>query len=139
MIWIGIDPGTHTGFAVWNDLSKSFEDISTISIHEALQRVAILAEKHDNVCAVFEDARMRKWYGKHTAAEDRALLQGAGSVKRDCSIWEDALTDWGIHFQRHAPKDGITKMNADYFKRLTGYTKKTSEHGRDAAMLVWGR
>lgn len=29
------------------------------------------------------------------------------------------------------------KINKDYFKKLTGYKGNTSEHGRDAAMLVF--
>jgi hypothetical protein len=37
-----------------------------------------------------------------------------------------------------APKNAITKMKAEYFRQLTGYKGKTSEHGRDAAMLVYG-
>lgn len=138
-IWVGIDPGTDTGFAVWNDLSKQFDDISTLPIHEALQRVAILAEKNDNICVIFEDARLRKWYGTHTAKEDRDKLIGAGSIRRDSTIWEDALTDWGIEFRKVAPKNNMTKLHPDYFARLTGYRKRTSEHGRDAAMLVYGR
>lgn len=143
MIWIGIDPGTNTGFAVWDGDAKCFIEVSTLAIHEALQRVAFAVDKFghkgNGVAVVFEDARQRTWFGNNTAAKDRAKLQGAGSVKRDCSIWEDALTDWGVRYHKTAPKNGITKMNPEYFKRLTGYTKRTSEHGRDAAMLVFGR
>lgn len=43
-----------------------------------------------------------------------------------------------INFEMVAPKDNITKTKADYFKRLTGWTKRTSEHSRDAGMLVFG-
>ncbi len=36
-------------------------------------------------------------------------------------------------------KRSMTKMQAVPFKHLTKYPGQTSEHGRDAAMLVWGR
>jgi hypothetical protein len=37
------------------------------------------------------------------------------------------------------PKAGATKWDADTFRRLTGYSGRTSNHARDAALLVWGR
>jgi hypothetical protein len=63
---------------------------------------------------------------------------GAASVKRDCTIWVDALTDWGIPFLLRAPKDGVTKMAASLFSKATGWKGRTSKHARDAAMLVFG-
>ena len=138
---IGVDPGTHTGLAVWN--GSTFTEVTSLPLHAALLRVkelnTRLGFKGNGVVVVFEDARLRKWYGTSTARQDRARLQGAGSVKRDCAIWEEALTDWGIPFVAVAPKNNYTKMTAEAFRRLTGWTERTNEHGRDAAMLVWGR
>jgi len=142
-IAVGIDVGTHTGLAVWDTTAQRFIEVTSLPVHAALLRVKELAErlayKGNGIEVVFEDARLRKWYGHNTAARDRARLQGAGSVKRDSTIWEDALTDWGIPFSKVAPKNNITKMRADYFARLTGWTGTTNEHGRDAAMLVFGK
>jgi hypothetical protein len=59
-------------------------------------------------------------------------------VKRDCQIWEDYLTDLRIPFEMVAPKNNATKLTAEQFRRITGYEGKTNEHGRDAAMLVYG-
>lgn len=134
---IGIDPGTHTGIAVWNRDRTMLEEVDTIPIHEALLR--IWSQRHANVEVYFEDARQRKWYGTRTAKEDRNKLQGAGSVKRDSTIWEDALKDWGIPFHAVAPKYNVTKMTPEFFRALTGWKGRTSEHSRDAAMLVFGR
>jgi len=33
----------------------------------------------------------------------------------------------------------MTKLTADQFKRITGWHGRTNEHGRDAAMLVFGK
>lgn len=138
---VGIDTGVHTGFAVWD--GHTFVEIDTLPIHRAMERVRHYVEDAaldgSTVTVVFEDARQRKWFPRMTAAKDRARLQGAGSVKRDATIWEDFCKDYGIPFEAKAPKDNITKMNAQYFARLTGWTHRCSEHARDAAMLVIGR
>lgn len=134
---IGIDTGTHTGFAMWDTKGQCFVEISTLKMHQALLRVFSMRE--EIACVYFEDARLRKWYGKLTAQQDRARQQGAGSIKRDCNIWEEFLTDEGIPFRAIAPKANRTKLNAAQFQMFTGWTKKTSEHARDAAMLVFKR
>lgn len=134
---IGIDTGKHTGVAIWDTDKRSFDLIETMPIHEALLNVWCFRGR--GVEVYFEDARQRKWYGTRTAKEDRNKLQGAGSVKRDSTIWEDALNDWGIPFHAVAPKHNTTKMTAEFFRALTGWKGRTSEHSRDAAMLVFGR
>lgn len=134
MILIGIDPGTKTGLAVWDTRQRLFLEISTLKLHQALDKVFQYASSSDRIKVIFEDARQRKWFG------DRAdkKIQGAGSVKRDSSIWEEFLTDHHIEFWAKPPVRYATKMEAERFKTLTGWTKKTSNHARDAAMLVWG-
>ena len=54
-IAIGIDPGTNTGFAVWNITEQRFESISCLKIHQALDEV-FLANNKDKITVVFEDA-----------------------------------------------------------------------------------
>ena len=137
MICIGIDPGTHTGVAVWDCRERRFRSLETLWIHDALFYVKRLSEEYrGQIQVVFEDARQRKWYGK---GNTNAKLQGAGSVKRDCSIWEDFCKDYGIPFRAIPPVKGATKVSADYFKMVSHYQGRTSEHSRDAAMLVIGR
>ena len=76
----------------------------------------------------------RKWFGK----TDRERLQGVGSVKRDSSIWEEFCDYYSIEYMLIAPKNNRTKTTAAEFKKMTGWEGRTSEHSRDAAMLVWG-
>lgn len=135
MIWVGIDPGTHTGLAVWDAEEKRFLSIETTVIHRAMLRVEALHARYgDDLIVRFEDARQRTWFG----AAGREQLQGAGSIKRDCSIWEDFLADRGISFMALPPKASRTKMRPDAFSRITGWAKRCSEHARDAAMMVFG-
>ena len=141
MICIGIDPGTRTGVAVWDTREGKFLSLETLPIHRAMKlvfqwRLAIPATGGDDLQVVFEDARQRTWFGK---GDTNAKAQGAGSVKRDCSIWEDFCKDYGIPYWAKPPVKGATKVSADYFKMVSHYQGRTSEHSRDAAMLVIGR
>lgn len=81
-----------------------------------------------------EDARQRKWV---TGGCEK--LQGVGSVKRDCQRWQEFCEYHGIDFELVAPKNNRTKTTASEFKRITGWQQRTNEHGRDAAMLIFGR
>lgn len=136
MVWIGIDPGTETGFAVWDDSKRTLIDCRTLKIHQAMKEVSIWSSvSPGNVILVFEDARQRRWYGSRSWEK----LQGAGSVKRDCSIWEDYCKDIGLPFRAVPPTSGMTKVTSDYFRMVTGWEGRTSNHARDAAMLVIGR
>ena len=142
MIYIGIDTGVNTGVAVWDNRQRTFLQIETMKIHKAMELVEQYKGKASfegtKIIVRVEDARQRTWYGYTTPQKDRAKLQGVGSVKRDCTIWEDFLTDMKVEFQMVAPKNNATKMSADSFKAITGWKKPTNEHNRDAAMLVFG-
>ena len=137
MICIGIDTGVHTGFAVWHSDTKYLAEVSTLTITQAMERVKMIADIRgkDNIRLFIEDARQRKWFGN----AGRERLQGAGSVKRDSRIWEDWCREQGLQYRMVAPKNNRTKLTASQFKLLTKWTGATSEHARDAALLVFGR
>lgn len=133
--FIGIDTGVKTGFAFWKKDDKNFVVIQTLPIHQVMDRVAVAAEIfRERLFVRVEDARKRKWFGN----AGREQLQGAGSIKRDAKIWEDFLTDLKVDFELVAPKNNKTKLNKEAFKKMTGWDKQTTEHSRDAAMLVYG-
>lgn len=136
MTYIGIDPGTNTGLAVWDSGRRMLTLCETMKIHQALREVDIqFSINPGNVIVIFEDARQRKWY----SGDSNAKIQGAGSIKRDCTIWEDFCKDRGIPFQAVPPGKGMTKVTPEYLRMVTGWTGRTSNHARDAAMLVIGR
>ena len=132
MLLIGIDPGVCTGMAIGRD--GRLESIVTGLACEIEMQVKFHADMED-VFVYFEDARMRQWFGK----SGREKLQGAGSVKRDCQRWQEWLEMNNIPHCKVAPKDNKTKLNADQFSRITKWEGRTNEHGRDAAMLIFGR
>ena len=107
----------------------------------ALERARKLHKVYgDDLCIVFEDARQRKWIPQEkNASQYRGRLQGAGSVKRDATIWEDFCKDLGIRYEAVPPHKGMTKWSAETFANITGWQGKTSEHARDAALLVYAK
>lgn len=142
MIYIGIDTGKNTGYAEWDTGKQCFLSVSSVMIHEAMERVRVLAGLHSkgDLIVRVEDPRQRTWFGteRMSREEERKKLQGVGSVKRDATIWEDFLNDLGVTFEMVAPKMSITKLDQERFKAYTKWDKRTNEHSRDAAMLVFG-
>jgi len=140
MIVVGIDPGVHTGLAVWDTSSRQFLDIRCSGIVDAMRYLHELQQERGIGLIVFEDARQRKWIPREKdLSEFRGRAMGAGSVKRDCSIWEEWCETFAIDYVKTAPKNGMTKLTDRAFCGITGYDRRTNNHGRDAAMLVFGR
>lgn len=137
MLNIGIDPGKFTGFAEWHINAKIFTSIKTLQLHEALIELKKHIDLGLKIKVYMEDARKRKWFGKNANQKQ----QGAGSIKRDCTIIEDACKDWGIELVLIDPKNlkGLTKLSQEQFQKITGYNSRTSQHGRDAAMMVYNK
>ena len=132
---IGIDPGVKTGIAVAVD--GKLQSVASATITAAMQMV--LAVKDQGPMVYIEDARKRSWFGKmdaEVAKYGAAVREGAGSVKRDCGIWEQFCIEQKIAYQLVHPAANATKLDAETFNRITGWRAKTNEHGRDAAMLV---
>ena len=134
---IGIDPGTKTGIAVWDRKRQMFVSVQTKNIIEAMNNVLDLQYAPDTTqlverLLVIEDARTR--------SGSEAAKMGAGSIRRDCSIWQEFAEYYDIDILWRATPRGkfkTTKLPAATFKKLTGWAERTSNHARDAAMLVW--
>lgn len=130
MIIVGIDPGKHTGLAAWDVTLQQLLEVKSLLIHQAMRQVLSVRP----ALVIFEDARQRGWLGPD---KGRAQLQGAGSIKRDSTIWEDFLIDERLPYIAHRPSVGATKWKTEQFARMTKWCKPTNEHARDAAMLIW--
>lgn len=131
---IGIDPGVNTGIAVWESTSKTFELLVTTSILDAMKTLEIYTVFHS--CKFYiEDPNKRKWFGE----SGRERLQGAGSIKRDFSIWMEWFKEMKVEPIKIAPKNNKTKLDSKQFEKLTNHKGRTNQHNRDAAMLVFSR
>lgn len=140
LFYIGIDCGVNTGVCVWDGKTRKMIHLSTTTILNAINFVSCFCENNgDTVFVRVEDARLRKWIPRQkNESAERGRREGAGSVKRDAQIWEEFLTSKGIPHEFVAPKYNRTKMDAEYFRKITGWAGKTNSHSRDAAALVIG-
>ena len=151
---IGLDPGATTGVAVKDLGTGKFLDITSIRRYQVPEFILDMGETYE-IFVVLEDARLRKWFGRREQvlygkfrsgtlrnpkeqAEFLKYREMAGHVKAACSIIEEFLRDHQIPYKLEKPRSGRTKMTREFVARLTGYTGRTNEHGRDAAMLVAG-
>ena len=137
-ILIGIDTGVNTGFAVAVDHGNGgeLEKVTCLTITQAMAEINSLIADHgkESVKLFIEDARKRTWF---TGGREKA--QGVGSVKRDAQIWEDWCKEQELNYLMIHPKANSTKTTSDIFKKRTGWSGRTNEHARDAAMLVFKR
>ena len=139
MLLAGIDTGVHTGVALWDTAQRKFLTVRTSGIIDAMDFVWNTATS-EGVTVFLEDARLRKWIPRESSLNQfKGRAMGAGSVKRDAAIWEEFLAKRGIKYYLIPPQRNRTKLSAEAFAALTGWTNRTSSHGRDAAMLVFGR
>lgn len=132
MVVIGIDPGVTTGIASWCTITKRLGMVESRKLHEML----LSFRDYKPELVIFEDCRQHRMYGP--GQRNDAALQGVGSVKRDCGIWDEFLTDQRIPFVTRTPSRRRTKFSAEQFQAATGWTERSNNHGRDAAMLVAG-
>ena len=106
MIWIGIDTGVHTGLAIWDGKGRRFLSIEELKIHRAMDVVEALAKANPGeVRARVEDARQRKWIPNMGSIRNEiGRAKGAGSVERDCAIWDAFLADINVPCEMVAPR-----------------------------------
>lgn len=133
MILIGLDPGTITGIGKYCPVRNALLGVGSMQLHQAMEYIL---DSEQPRLVVFEDARHHR---VHQGADNRTQrLQGVGSIKRDCAIWHEFLTDKRIPYVTRRPSAKRTKIPAYLFNLTTGWKGKTNNHARDAAMLVWG-
>ena len=145
---IAIDPGTNTGISVavcddpFDDkYAKKIVVCKSEMIHNALNTVRSVVndaiEKGYLVLVIVEDAR------DISSTADKKL--GAGSIRRDCSIWEDFLGEMianGLPVRLNLRKptgNKFLKMNPESWRRYAKYTetKLPNEHARDSATYLF--
>ena len=142
---IGIDPGTRTGVAVAfpepDARGYRWAELHTLPLHRALALVTeqVLQLDRDTYTkrglVVVEDAR------QISGPAHQKL--GAGSVRRDCNIWDELLSELGEHvdglevrFVRPS-RGGLRKLSAERLAQFTGCQLTGSQHARDAAGVLF--
>jgi hypothetical protein len=130
---VGIDPGQNTGTALYsNGKLVILQTIEPIDIQTFIRACAF-----DLI--VFEDSRLQSavWIPSASKAVANNIARKIGQVDALCSIIEDTCERYNIKYMRVSPKAKGGKMNAEDFNNLTGWTGRSNQHERDAAMVAW--
>jgi len=138
IIQVGIDPGTVTGLAFADDKGNLLK-VQSFPILRAMEEIVNYTQTPETwshqMLFYIEDPTQRRHFGN----TGRERLQGAGSIKRDFSIWLEFFQRQNFTFVAVPPRNNTTKLNATQFWKITGWKERSNEHGRDAAMLIFKR
>jgi len=132
---IGIDPGKNTGFAAYDTEEKAFVMCNTYSFWETIELLEHYRPK--GVCAYIELPKTKHvWHSgaKNQNAKNRTAVN-VGSVIREAELIVEWLEREEVEHKTVAPKG---KVNDAVFRKLTGWPGRTSQHARDAGMLLVG-
>jgi hypothetical protein len=134
MIVIGIDPGAKTAIA-------QFKGGKLIDIHttDVLGTLSFLRIERP-ILAVLEDSTLTSHIFTAPGVSHRAALKVArniGEVDAYCKIIKQVCGEIGIAYRSISPKEKGKKIDAAEFGRITGWTEKSNQHERDAAMVAW--
>ena len=132
---LGIDPGAHTGVATY--VGGQLTHLETVGPHqiERLIRGRLPAR------VVFEDSRLQShtWTARTKVNKGAALAtaRSLGQVDAWCTLITAICEELGIPAHGISPAGKGAKLDAKQFSSVTGWTGKSNEHARDAAMVAW--
>jgi len=130
MICIGCDPGSSTGIAIASD-GKIVELLTTdfwgaVDIFNAYPNAAVVIELPDT---------KHVWHKSSNEKTTQRTGVNVGSCIREAELLIKWLHKESRNYIIQRPQG---KKTADEFKKITGYTKSTNSHTRDAGMLIHG-
>lgn len=141
---IGIDPGANTGLGVWSPHAKKFLFLKKLPFWSAIDKVTDLNEEYV-IDVVIEDPTQNKPVFPNKLKDVDSVLQAMrmaqniGSNKRDAQLWFDFFDYMKIPYRKRRPtRKSHTKLTAEAFNKITGWSGPSNEHSRDAGMLVYG-
>lgn len=136
---IGLDPGQQTGYSVFDRTTKRLIECLTLDFSRVLRKIR--AEYHTEETIIFIEyvanrPTFRRKPGEAIGVTDRKA-RNVGAVTREAKLLIGELESSGFV----VVAEGYTGKEWDdaYFKRVTGWTGRTSQHARDAASLCFGR
>ena len=132
---IGIDPGVNTGMAVYEDANLAL--LHTVEPH----KIPWLLSQYqiEPLFVAFEDSRLQShvWLPSQSKGVAANIARKVGMVDAWCYMIERVCEEYDIGFMRVSPKAKGAKVDAESFKKLTRWDKRSNQHERDAAMVAW--
>lgn len=137
---IGIDPPA--GLAIWDRSKQRFLSIETTDFWGIIDRLDSLIGSGTKIKVFIEAPQENKpvWMkgGVNNLAIFSKVCQNVGENKGSAKLIIEWCKRRGVdHVALRPTKRSATKLSVDRFQQITGWKKRTSEHGRDAAMKVY--
>ena len=128
---IGIDPGKSTGIAIYH--SGKLTGLKTIRPHRIEEAIAGASR------VIFEDSRLTSFMFTSVKARAAALkiARNVGEIDAWCQLITSLCEAAGIPAHGISPQGKGAKLNAAQFAAATGWTGKSNQHERDAAIVAW--
>jgi len=143
-IWIGIDPGEHTGIAIYSKADGL--KLQTLTFWKTIdflsQYILPRMGKEADFFVVIETPQYNNFmYGRNVdsrkVAEALRIARNVGMNQGDAKRLTQFLKIHNIPVEEFTPGPRDQKWPAPYFKHLTGIeTAQTAEHVRDAARFI---
>lgn len=134
---IGIDPGIVCGLAIISKSDGKFFMVKSCKLHELFE--LLLAVQTSEILVYIENPNTWVPFRKLAPGVAEMRRAGAGAVKQTYKHIIEFLDDNGMEYHSTRLQGNYKKVKADWFRKQTGWNGKTNEHGRDAAMLIFGR
>lgn len=130
---VGIDPGASTGIAVFSD-GKLWK-LDTIAPGQIVDYI----RKGNPKRVIFEDSRLISHMFTTVKSRQAALkmARNVGEIDAWCKLIVAACEVIGIPAYGISPKGKGAKLDAAQFNAATGWTERSNQHERDAAMVAW--
>jgi hypothetical protein len=133
---IGIDPGAHTGYSVFDTTERRLTHCLTTDFWNVFVQVGLIDPSD---CTVYvEDASLINYSFRRQGGieyQDR-LSRNVGRIQRECELLIVGLIRLGYEVKRVKPSG--QKWDVKTFRAYTKWEGRTSGHARDAARLVFG-
>jgi hypothetical protein len=133
---IGIDPGVRTGLAAYDRQTKVITLAITSDFWGALDLITD-SYAPDTAEIVIENPGLnRPTFRQHGQSGREKISQNVGSNKAEARLLIARFLQLGYPVRGIKPTSA--KWDAEYVRRVTGYTRRASEHARDAIKLCYG-
>jgi hypothetical protein len=133
---IGIDPGTYTGFAVYDPAEKRLTELVTTDFWGAIEKINAMRAAGEIGVVLEKPNTKANFHGQaRTAAGKHTMGVNVGFALKEAALLLEYLKRNGIPVMTLPP---LGKKDAVFFKRMTGWSGRTNPHMRDAGMLCFG-
>lgn len=139
---IGIDAGAHTGLARWNVQDQRIDVCLTQTFWETYEELctSYLGIKSE-VVIIIETPEGRLYKARNRAQKSKGVVdrmaRNVGMNAREAALLAEGLERAGFDVRRRKPV-AQKKWTIEYFRSLTGWTGKLTQHAVDAGRLCIG-